>query len=126
MAPVHPSRPILAIDTAPHPSTHRHSIPVPRDVYPGDVRNTSVNRPMPDPAPTSSHSRTSAPSEFFFITGYFYLINMKLVSQERTNNAPKKLLLLATSAAVCIDHFLSLNRVVNKSFFNIHSEETQV
>jgi hypothetical protein len=65
MGPIQSSRPILAIDTAP-PLTHRHPIPVPRDVYPGDVRNTPANRPVPDPAPApaSGHSRTSAPSEF--------------------------------------------------------------
>ena len=65
MVPIHSSRPILAIDTAP-PHTHRHPIPVPREVYPGEVRTTSATRPMPDPAPTSS-TRTSAPSEFFVI-----------------------------------------------------------
>ena len=63
MGPIHSSRPILAIDTAP-PPTHRHPIPVPREVYPGDVHTTSANRPMPDPVPTTGHSRTSAPSEF--------------------------------------------------------------
>ncbi|KAF8158128.1 GTP binding protein [Crassisporium funariophilum] len=57
----HSSRPILAIDTAPHQPTHRHPIPVPRDVYPGDVRTTPANRPMPDPTPTSGNSKASAP-----------------------------------------------------------------
>ncbi|KAF8964398.1 hypothetical protein BDZ97DRAFT_2007628 [Flammula alnicola] len=58
----HPSRPILAIDTAPPPTTHRHPIAVQhRDVYPGDVRNSSAPRPMPDPTPTTSGSRVNAP-----------------------------------------------------------------
>ena len=71
MGPIHSSRPILAIDTAP-PPTHRHPIPVPREVYPGDVRTTSSTRPMPDPAPSSS-TRTSATSEFLLsIYCYFH------------------------------------------------------
>jgi hypothetical protein len=79
MGPIHSSRPILAIDTAP-PPTHRHPIPVPREVYPGDVRNTSTTiRPMPDPAPTSS-TRTSAPSEFL-LSIILMFINVKLVTQ---------------------------------------------
>ncbi|KAF8798962.1 GTP binding protein [Phlegmacium glaucopus] len=64
IGPIHSSRPILAIDTAPHPPTHRHPIPVPRDVYTGDVRNTPANRPMSDPAPPSNHGRTPAPIGF--------------------------------------------------------------
>jgi hypothetical protein len=73
----HPSRPILAIDTAPIQATHRHSTSIPvvqqqqqqqqqqqlRDVY-LDVRNTSAPRPMQEPTPNSSTSRAAVPSMY--------------------------------------------------------------
>ncbi|KIM43223.1 hypothetical protein M413DRAFT_444033 [Hebeloma cylindrosporum] len=75
----HPSRPILAIDTAPLQATHRHTTSIPvqqqqqqqqqlqqqqqqqqlRDAY-LDVRNTSAPRPMQEPTPNNSTSRAAA------------------------------------------------------------------
>lgn len=62
----HPSRPILAIDTAQHQPTHRHPIPVQQlhDMYPGDARSVSAPRPMPDTALNSGPSKVATPREF--------------------------------------------------------------
>ncbi|KAF8903132.1 hypothetical protein CPB84DRAFT_1774939 [Gymnopilus junonius] len=57
----HPSRPILAIDTAPPPSVHRHPVPVQQGhpVYPVDVRSAPP-RTMPEHTPVAS-SRSAPP-----------------------------------------------------------------
>ncbi|GLB38336.1 putative TRAFAC class TrmE-Era-EngA-EngB-Septin- like GTPase superfamily, septin GTPase family protein [Lyophyllum shimeji] len=57
----HGSRPILAIDTAPHQSMHRHpSLSGPRDILAGDMR--SGQRPMPESVSTSASARGSSRS----------------------------------------------------------------
>ncbi|RDB17826.1 Cell division control protein 11 [Hypsizygus marmoreus] len=54
----HGSRPILAIDTAPHQAIHRHpSLPAPRDILGGDIRPSQVSRPMPDSMAPSASGR---------------------------------------------------------------------
>ena len=115
----HPSRPILAIDTAPTQPTHRHSNSIPiqqqqqqqqqqqpqhRDVYPGDVRNTpsSAPRPMQDATPNSSTSRAAAPSMCSVSVPLILscvLIRM-LRLQKCIGNEPKKSPWRVTSVAV--------------------------
>lgn len=62
MGPIpHSSRPILAIDTAPHPNVHRPaSLSVSRDVPQGDPRTSPVTRPMPENNPTSASTKAGA------------------------------------------------------------------
>ena len=77
----HPSRPILAIDTAPIQATHRHSTSLSiqqqqqqqqlRDVY-LDARNTSAPRPLQEPTPNSSTSRAAAPSMYSICSSYLH------------------------------------------------------
>ncbi|KAF8073709.1 GTP binding protein [Lyophyllum atratum] len=55
----HGSRPILAIDTAPHQAMHRHpSLSGPRDILGGEIR--SGQRPMSDSMATSASARGSS------------------------------------------------------------------
>lgn len=64
MGPIpHSSRPILAIDTAPHPNVHRPaSMSVPRDIPPGDrdPRTSPVTQPMPENNTTSASTKAGA------------------------------------------------------------------
>lgn len=61
----HGSRPILAIDTAPHPNANRHpSIPVPRDMLGGEIHSPSIPRNVPDPLSTPIPVRGVAPSKY--------------------------------------------------------------
>ena len=59
MGPIpHSSRPILAIDTAPHPNVHRPaSLSISRD---GDPRTSPVTRPIPENNPTSASTKAGA------------------------------------------------------------------
>ncbi|TFK40803.1 GTP binding protein [Crucibulum laeve] len=53
------SRPILAIDTAPHSVVHRHpSLSVPRDMLSGDPRSATATRPPSDSMPNSGSAKT--------------------------------------------------------------------
>lgn len=63
MAPI--SRPILAIDTAPHPVMNRHpSLTAPRDFPSSDIRAGPTTRPIPD---AISATRVPPPSKHFTI-----------------------------------------------------------
>lgn len=58
----HASRPILAIDTAPHLSANHPSLSVPREVLGGEIRSAPSTRAMPDLL-LSASARASAPSQ---------------------------------------------------------------
>lgn len=60
----HGSRPILAIDTAPHAAANRHpSLSAPRDVLGGEVHSPPITRSIPDALPTSISARGPGPSK---------------------------------------------------------------
>ncbi|KAF9013262.1 hypothetical protein BDQ17DRAFT_1487844 [Cyathus striatus] len=63
MVPIpHNSRPILAIDTAPHTSVPRHpSLSGPRDILAGDVRPTAMPRPPPDSISAGGSAKSAGP-----------------------------------------------------------------